>query len=257
MSLGQHSATVLECDYKTYDDSHWGMRYTCIAKSFRTTLNDRTVTEVKGNHNSGRGNSDVRRLFIKKQSCSYLPLNLAAHFPNLEILYVMNSNVQFLYDGDLDGLTNLKVLDVSHNPIEQLGKDFFKGHSSIEQLSFYDCHLKIIDAEALNPLTNLKFAAFDNNICFDFRGEDASRIRRLKIEIRENCQRVGNVDVFNRHEESQKCLGMEDELSHTKIIAYVSISILVVLLAVLIVALVQIFRNTFRNNWRELKSNLI
>lgn len=258
MTIEQHDATVLECEFKTYDDSHWGSRYTCIAKNFKTTLSDRTITEVKGLHDNGKSNADVKRLFIKKQSCSFLPLNVASHFPNLEILYVMNSNVQNLFDGDLDGLTSLKVFDVSHNPVEKLGKDFFKNCPTIEKLSFYDCHLKVIDAKALDPLVNLKLGVFDNNVCFDSRGADASGIRALKAEIRRNCQSEDSgVTIFNRHEEMMECQSLEHDLSTTKTLAYITITFLALALLVLIVVLVKIFKSTFSNNWLELKNTLL
>lgn len=258
MTVEQHDATILECEFKTYDDTHWGTRYTCIAKNFKTTLSDRTITEVKGVHGYGKTNADVKRLFIKKQSCSFLPQNIASHFPNLEILYVMNSNVQHLFDGDLDGLTNLKVFDVSHNPVEQLGKDFFKNCVSIEKISFYDCHLKVIDAKALDPLVNLKLGVFDNNVCFDSRGADASGIRELKAEIRRSCQSEGNEEnIFNRHEEMIKCQSFEHDLSKTKTLAYITVTFLVIALVVLVVVLMKIFKSIFSNNWLELKNTLI
>lgn len=258
ITIKKYDATILECEFKTYDDSHWGTRYTCIAKNFKTTLSDRTITEVNGLHENGKTNADVRRLFIKKQSCSYLPLNIASQFPNLEILYVMNSNVQHLFDGDLDGLTNLKVFDVSHNPIEQLGKDFFQNCVTIEKLSFYNCHLKFIDAKALDPLVNLKLGVFDNNVCFDSRGADASGIRELKAQVRRYCQNEDNEDhIFNRHEEMIKCQSLEHDLSKTKALAYITITFLVIALVALIVVLMKIFKSTFSNNWLELKNTLI
>lgn len=110
------SAIVLECEFRQ-QVSHWGVEYACVATRLKTSLNDRTVASINGQHVSGMTNDDVKKIFIKKQSCPYLPLNFGAHFTNLETLYVMNSNVQHLLDGDLAGLKKLKVFDVSHNPV--------------------------------------------------------------------------------------------------------------------------------------------
>ena len=101
---------------------------------------------------------------MRKQYSPYLPLKVGDFYKNLEILCIANSNVQHLMQGDLKGLDKLEVFDVSHNPIEQLGPDFFKGHGSIESVAFYNCHLKIIDTFVLDPLEKLNSALINKYI---------------------------------------------------------------------------------------------
>lgn len=245
-------AIILDCDFK-FQTSHWGVEYACVPSSLRTTLYDRNVTEVKGVHDAGQSNQKVIKLFVKKQSCPYLPLNLGSHFGNLKTLYMMHSKVQHLLNGDLDGLKNLRVFDVSHNPIEMLGQDFFKGHDTIEIISFYDCHLKMIHPNSLNPLTNLKEAHFEQNVCIDAQGNEHNQISDIKTEIADKCQSQFYETIINRVDEQK---GTSETLSFTRRNANLIISFLLVLLFVVTAILALIFRRTF-NSWSELRNTLI
>jgi hypothetical protein len=251
--MKQNQATVLECDFQMYK-SFYGNEYTCVAKNFQTSLNDRNITDVKGDHLPDRTNFDVKQLMIKKQACPYLPLNIASYFKNLQVYYVMNSNTHHLLKGDLDGLTYLKIFDVSHNPVEQLGSSFFEGHESIEIVSFYDCHLKIIAPDALDPLINLKEAYFQMNSCIDF--ETKSNFAELKIEITDKCQNHNyNGTIFHKNGETSMC--SSPEISFVKQNSYIIITLLSVLTIVLSFVIVKIKRTRFGDDWTEFKNVLL
>lgn len=165
-----------------------------MVSGLSTTATNRKVTEILGTHMEGKTHDDVVKVFAEYQSCPYLPINLGAFFKNLEILYVMKSNVSQLTNDDLTGLTKLKLFDVSYNPISLLHHDFFKGHESIEIISFYDCQLSIIEKGSLAPLVNLKEGHFEFNPCINFRGDDESRLPALIKEIHQKCQKDSGSD---------------------------------------------------------------
>lgn len=186
----------MECEFKN-EETNWGVVYSCVAKNLRTDLNDRTVTEIKGQHLSDKTNDDVKKFYSFKQSCPYLPLNLSSFFKNLDIYYVKNSNLQHVLTGDLDGFTTIRIFDMSHNPIESIKGDLFKGQTSIEIVAFYECHLKIIDPTVLDPLINLKEGHFDYNPCINYRSKSSAYLEEfeieasfetLKMKFYENCQ---------------------------------------------------------------------
>lgn len=179
-------AVILDCDFD-FCATNYGTSYACLATYVKTSLEERRITQVRGSHADEKTNADVEEVFIWKQFCPYLPLDLKTHFPNLQVLYIMESQVQNLIDGDLDNLSGLKIFDVSHNPIEELSRDFFKGQKSIEVISFYNCHLKVIHPEALDQLTNLKKAHFEANVCIDFFCANVTSIEDLKADIKQNC----------------------------------------------------------------------
>lgn len=210
----------MECDFKD-ETTNWGVAYTCVAKNFHTSLNDRTVTEVKGQHSLGRTNVDVKKFYVFKQSCPYLPLNVSSFFKNLDIYYIKKSNVQHVLQGDLDGFTTIRIFDVSHNPIEEIKGGIFDGQTSIQIVAFYECHLKFINPFVLDPLTNLQEGHFDHNVCINYRSESAlylqpyeieASINQLERKIIENCQEGSHDEkLLNPLSETLKCPNLKPE----------------------------------------------
>lgn len=181
----------LECEYQ-YRGIDFS--YICVPKNIKTSWNDKTVTEVVGSHLEGKNNSHVDSLVIHNQNCHFIPRNLGQFFPNLENLIIMKSNVQFLLSGDLDGLNKLQYFDVSNNPIEHIGEDFFTGHTSITSVSFSNCHIKKVDFGALDSLKKLTSINFEHNECIDIREEYVNKktIERLSMLIYSKCHGKGN-----------------------------------------------------------------
>lgn len=162
-------AVQMHCEFSTFSPMSWYIspRYTCTAVNFETTFKDRILNNVMGLHDSGKTDTDIKMLFMYKENCHYIPRNISGFFKNIDILYIKDSNLQHLMTGDLDGLNNLSTFDVSYNPIDHVGEDFFKGHSSIKIISFYECHIKQIDFGAFDSLTNLKEVSLEHNYCHD------------------------------------------------------------------------------------------
>jgi hypothetical protein len=168
--------------------------YACNAENLTTTLNDRYVTEISGNHLPGMNNKDVRFLSIFHQNCHFIPKDIDKFFPNLEDLTIRKSNVQFLMTGDLDGLNKLKTFDVASNPIDHIGQDFFSGHSSITSISFESCHIKKVDFGAFNDLKNLSSMNFEYNECIDMTKDFNKRnpADYFFNQVYERCHGRGN-----------------------------------------------------------------
>ncbi|CRK98625.1 CLUMA_CG012379, isoform A [Clunio marinus] len=119
---------ILRCSYQLIARFyHITTVGTCRPQKFRTTFKDRNVTAVNNLYDS----YDIIRFLAEKQSCPYFPVNLGSHFPKLQTLLIWNSNLQFLFSNDLDGLNNLEELDVSYNPIEYLQEILFKGNNKL------------------------------------------------------------------------------------------------------------------------------
>lgn len=233
------------------------MNYSCIAKNLRLSYKDRKIVSVNGVHYDGKSNENVQRLKIFKQSCSYLPLDIGKHFPNLVSFEAHNTHLRHLVDGDLDGLTKLKRFDVSWNPIEKIGQDFFKGHETIEFISFYYCHLKVIDPQALDPLINLKTAFFRENVCISLEIDYNNDVQDLKSEIRDKCKSEYYAGkIFNEIEDDDDETLCE-ELSFTRRNVCLITSFFAIISIALLIVLTRIFTNKFRCNWSDLKEVLI
>lgn len=151
----------------------------------------------------GKTDADVKAFYVRNGKCPVLPLNLGEFFKNLEVFYVERSGVKTLTDYDLKGLKKLKIFDVSHNPIERLEKNFFVGHSGIEAISFYDCELIYVHHSALDPLTNLQQAHFEDNFCINIHLYFPNYLPTLKERL-ENCDGTMVVTSFDFHPLSKR-----------------------------------------------------
>jgi hypothetical protein len=249
-------AITLNCEFKMLN-TYLGTHYACVADNLRTTLTDRERTAINGTHESGKSHNDVLKFYVKKQNCPFLPLNVGGFFKNLEIYYVMNSHVKHIMTGDLDGLDKLTAFDVSHNPVEQLGHDFFKDHPTIRKISFFDCHLKIIDPEALTPLKNLETAAFQYNVCIDyqFTRRSGDSMSGLKNRISKCHTNTYGDQIYNQLDGSTP--NQTTPMTFTQRNAYLIISFFVLVTVALSVVLVKIVRTKFDNDWKELKNAII
>lgn len=249
-------AITLNCDFKLHT-TYLGERYSCVVKNFHTTFSDRKVTKITGKHQDGKSNDDVHKIFFKFQNCPYLPTNLGEFFKNLEIFYIMKSNVQHLMPGDLNGLNKLETFDVSHNSIEEISKDFFEGCTSIKKISFFDCHIKKVEKGALDPLINLKYATFDYNDCIAERSGDFG-MTSFKANLYDKCDGKGY--SVKQHKDVTAC---NSDLNDSKtsdtfvIVGTVLVVSLFVIITILCVVLLKIYQNYFRSNWHEMKSALI
>ncbi|CRK98623.1 CLUMA_CG012185, isoform A [Clunio marinus] len=180
-------ALNLECVYEMHENKNLGHIYTCFPQKFRTTFLERNVTSVN-NGNTSEPERAVFGFYAEKESFLYLPLNLGTHFPQLESLIVDDCDVQFLVNGDLHGLHDLIVFEVSRNPIEYLGADFFKENTELQVIAFHDCNLQIIDPGILDGLVYLRFADFEKNACVNLKIEKWSELKGLEEKILESCQ---------------------------------------------------------------------
>jgi hypothetical protein len=226
------NAVILECDYRV-DRSSSKPVYYCYAVNFQTFTDDRNVTAIQGIHMDNKTNDDVDLLMVEKQFCPYLPIQLGDHFKNLKSLTMMDSNVRNLKD----------------NPIEKLSANFFKGHPSIHTISFYNCHLKIIDSKALDPLTNLKEAFFDENYCIDM--ESRGNFTKLKLEIAEKCQKHNSKHKVFETPDDHQCSN-HHKSSFIRRNCYFFISFFCTLSLVFGVVLVKVSRRSTRKQWNEL-----
>lgn len=249
-------AITLNCDFKLHS-TYLGQRYSCVVTNFHTTFNDRKVTKITGKHQDGKSNDDVHKIFFKFQNCPYLPTNLGEFFKNLEIFYIMKSNVQHIMPGDLEGLNKLEAFDVSYNSIEEIGKDFFKGCTSIKKISFYDCHIKKVEKGALDPLINLKFASFEYNDCIVERSGDFG-MGTFKADLYDKCDGKGH--FVKQRENVTACFGALNDTKLSDMIVIVGLVFVVsllIIITILCVILLKIYQNFFRSNWHEMKAALI
>ncbi|KAG5683946.1 hypothetical protein PVAND_013202 [Polypedilum vanderplanki] len=251
--FGYSHAIELQCIFRTTQLII--PEYVCDVKNFTTSFESRIVTNVIGEHESSKNNAEVTAINIYYQDCPFLPLGLQKFFPKLRILAVINSNVQHLLAGDLDEYENLKTLSLSWNPIEQIGHDFFRGKNSIEYIYFYECNLKKIDPEALDPLINLKYAIFDGNECIGSTFRSGATLGNLKSIIIRNCQGDDQLKNFKSKKNCEKETKISEN-SFLDVFIIITLTFLSIIMIILIIVLNFINKRLFLGNWNQIKENL-
>jgi hypothetical protein len=156
----------LQCTFSFDEDLS---QYKCTAEHLLSTFADNHIQNLIGIHDKTYNDKSTKIFYAEHQNCILLPRNLSHFFPHLQHIFVIKSNLQHLMTGDLDGLDNLKELDVSHNPIRHIGHDFFIGHSSILHFRCIECHVNKIDPDAFSPLINVREISLNLNDCIDIK----------------------------------------------------------------------------------------
>lgn len=229
--------------------------YECVAKNLTTTLENRTVVKINGDHAKKKSIDDVQIVSINLQNTPFLPLKIGDHFKNIKRLSVHKSNVQFLMKGDLNGLESLEDLSLKNNPIKQIGHDFFKGIKNLKYLNLAECHLKMIDAKALQPLIKLVEVDFRYNNCIAKLYTKTS-FDEMKNVIKSNCQ--GFYETFSFEEEcKQKDEHKKSTSTTTSVFLIFTIIILSFIIVIFIYALIKIRKELQKGSWNEMAINSV
>lgn len=93
-------------------------------------------------------------------SVQYFPRGLPALLPNLEELSIINCGLKTITAADLEGLSQLKSLDLSNNRIEYLPDDLFTHVPQLRRATFVNNQIK---ARLLDPLINHEFVDLRRN----------------------------------------------------------------------------------------------
>ena len=64
----------------------------------------------------------------------YLPINLAAQFPNLEGIFAEDCNIRGLALTTLVGLTKIEFIDLDNNQIQTLTAAMFQGLTTLQRI---------------------------------------------------------------------------------------------------------------------------
>ncbi|KAG5683947.1 hypothetical protein PVAND_013203 [Polypedilum vanderplanki] len=240
---------TLNCNY-TIHKINSNLLYTCNGFNVLTLYEDRTVTKIVGEHIEGNTNNDVIHFYAKFQNCHYIPLGLGKLYPNLEYLTIKKSNLQFLLPGDLDGLKKLKSVDFSFNPIEEINANYFSGHDEIENLNFYNCHLKKVDSGAFDLLKKLNFIDFNLNYCYS----EQIRVFEIKDYLPDLYDKCNGHGVTIKVHEPEICesFDIEARLSDWIKLGFAFIIFLLIVITILVIALLRIYSRNAHKNWHEM-----
>lgn len=129
----------------------------------------------------------TQQLYIEKANTVYFPGNLNKFFPNLEAVKLFESRVKFLENFDFRFLAKLKYLSLEKNDIEVLQSDIFLFNKELIEVNLKSNKLKFIAPRLLVPLTKLKIAKFNDNVCIDESADNSISLNALKRPLDDNC----------------------------------------------------------------------
>lgn len=204
LTLRSTKSEIFECEFQIKVVEIIGNVYHCEGKVLNSGR-EQFVENVIGLHVSNRNNNDVKSLHMIHQNMKKFPVNLHEVFPNLERIYVANSNLRSLTAEDLRHFVDLRVLDVWNNKLYSLPGDLFKFTLKIQRVSFAKNPLKRVGEEILDGLASLQVADFRHTHCIDFRAKSALGINDLKKQLATKC--FSEVEFANAPLESSEETG--------------------------------------------------
>lgn len=174
----------MTCDFK---DSNVGFGdLTTCEPNLLDTSRDKTLESILS-WPLNRDQSDFTQLYSEHQNVVHFPANLHLKFPNLEAIKFWDSRVKFVDNFDLRGLSKLRFLNLDDNEIEVLQADLFLFNTQLLEVHLKNNKLKYIAIRILTPLTRLKVANLQNNLCINENADSQTSLEAFKRKIDEQC----------------------------------------------------------------------
>lgn len=131
--------------------------FQCLVKDLNVITQRRLATSLTGSLNKEYETRAVEVLTVHNQTMQIIPLSMATLFPKLINLVIKNSKLKTISSKHLEGLTFLKILDLSINSISGILKDdLFVGIPSIEEINLSRNKISALEENILEKLKSLK-----------------------------------------------------------------------------------------------------
>ena len=186
--LAQTQALTMNCVFS--EDNGWvivGDVYTCGTQFTGTSENDRTVTRVSGNHLAGKGDLDVKALYIWGRQLTHLPGDIDSFFPNLVVLSLSNTGLSSITSEDLQPFPSLVVFGADESKISSLDGNLFMFTLHLQVISMQNNLITNVGDGLLNDLHELTGAHFRKNICINQFAMNRGELPALINSFRINC----------------------------------------------------------------------
>lgn len=190
LSTPQIPAITVTCKYKEdhYFFGH-GRDYSCdVQKISISSIDDRTVTQVNGDHLNDKSNKDVKLIKISDKTLKYFPKDFEKFFENIEMIAIFNSKLKQIQADDLTGFKKLEILWMELMDIEELKSGTFSKNPLLEFIAISSNKIKHVDFGVFDNLTNLNKLYFEFNPCHSRLASDRSSVVSLIGEINEKCK---------------------------------------------------------------------
>lgn len=137
--------------------------------------------------NDFAGLTSLRTINIQSNLISNIHEDTFSNLPKLELLNLNDNRIQELELRTFESLSGLRKIFLSENLLETLPVKLFEKNIQLEEIRLSNNRLRIIDADIMSTLANLKIFALDGNFCISKIFPDDFAIESLRMEISTKC----------------------------------------------------------------------
>lgn len=198
----------MRCDFAT---EYWPYKAgkICETASLVITSPNQIITSVNGQVGSFYHSQMVEKLHINSRGLQYMPKGLDQFFPDLEAIWIENSELKVIEQEDFKNFRNLKDLYMVNNKIEKLDSDLFQFNPELRAIQFNANKIKVIGRNILSPLTKLDQADFSNNDCINKFAYEKKEFPELIAEMESKCAPPTTAEAsYTRESFLKKIMGL-------------------------------------------------
>ncbi|KAG5670627.1 hypothetical protein PVAND_000875 [Polypedilum vanderplanki] len=156
-------------------------------------INENATLKIIGNHLNGYSNKDVNAISFIGCKFSKFPQQLTAVFPNIEAIYIYQSNMPYILREDLKEYKKIKQFYIEENKITFLQQDLLADMKSLEIFYVHENNLLYVEPEIFDNLGNIRYINFDqcsiHNFTFNADGsKDCKTLEEVKKKLQEKHQ---------------------------------------------------------------------
>lgn len=137
--------------------------------------------------NDFAGLTSLRAINIQSNLISNIHEDTFSNLPKLEELNLNDNRIQELQLRTFESLSGLRKIFLSENLLETLPVKLFEKNIQLEEIRLSNNRLRIIDADIISTLENLKIFALDGNFCISKIFPNDLAIESLRMEISTKC----------------------------------------------------------------------
>lgn len=176
---------------------------TCNVESEYARKNHLRIRHVMVENEASYPVANFKTLEIKDKKFWYLPKNLYEFMPNLEAIFIDNSQLRSIELESFAKLGNLKTLKITSNKVAKLSPEMFADNVNLTHLDLSNNLFTIIDSETFKNLTNLEFLGLSSNNCFKNRRTENHLSDIGEDDIEDMCKAWTKKDVSSNNHESR------------------------------------------------------
>lgn len=176
----------MHCDFSA---DYWPYKAgkICETASLEIISPNQVVTSINGKVGSFYDNQKVEKLHINSRGLQFMPKGLDKFFPDLEAIWIENSELRTIEQDDLKPFSSLKDLYMVNNKIDKLDSDLFQFNPELRAIQFNANKIKFIGRNILSPLPRLDQADFSNNDCINKFAYEKKEFPELIAEMETKC----------------------------------------------------------------------